>query len=281
MRVTSLSIFTDDVEVASFALRKESSRSRYMVRQIIGLDADDIVPKFYGFGLASQNKFYDFGLRARELVIRVILNPTFSLNEEYADVRDSLYRAISATRHGLVEVRLFSGAASLAKIQGFVTKLEAGYFNKTPEAQLTIRCDQPLFRGINPVRLVGAEIPLTNPLRLADSQSTAPHGFTGDVTITAAIPSVVVQDKETDPDWKLTITPSGGFLVGDVLHFSSDYEEKTLYLTRGGTQIPLLDKIATGSIWPMIFPGATEFYFTNRSSFTWNYLEYHPAYWGV
>ena len=94
MRVTSIGLYTDDVEVATFALRKESAKSRYMVRQIIGLDADEITPKFYGFGLNGQSKFYNFGMKPRELIIRVILNPTFALNEEYTDVRDELYKAI-------------------------------------------------------------------------------------------------------------------------------------------------------------------------------------------
>ena len=281
MRVTSIGLYTDDVEVASFALRKESAKSRYMVRQITGLDADDIVPKFYGFGLNSNNRFYNFGMKPRELVIRVILNPTFSLNEEYTDVRDELYKAISASRHGRVEIRFNSGGASVSKLFGFITKLEAGYFNKTPEAQVTIRCDDSLFRGVNPVRLNTSEIPTTNPLRLADSSSTAPHGFTAEVTVTAPIPSFTVQDRQTDPDWKFTVIPNGGFLAGDVLYFSSDFGDKDLHIVRAGSQIYLIDRIQTGSVWPMLFPGATEFYFANKASFTWNYIEYHSAFWGV
>ena len=281
MRVTSVSLFADDVEVASFALRRESAKSRYMVRQIVGLDADELTPKFYGFGAHSGQKFYNFGMKARTLVIRVILNPTFALNEEYNDVRDELYKAISSTRSGLVEVRFFSGGASVSKLTGFITKLEAGYFNKTPEAQLTIRCDDPMFRGMNPVRLVGDKIPTTNPIRLADSSSTAPHGFSAEVTVTAAIPSFTVQDRQTNPDWAFTVMPNGGFLAGDVLYFSSDYAAKDLKIIRAGAPIYLIDRIQPGSIWPILFPGATELYFVNHGSFNWNYFEYHSAFWGV
>ena len=80
-----------------------------------------------------------------------------------------------------MEVRFYSGGASISKLEGFITKLEAGYFNKTPEAQLTFRCNEPMFRGVNPVRLTGTQIPAKNPMRIADSSSTAPHGFTGEV----------------------------------------------------------------------------------------------------
>jgi len=281
MRVTSIGLYADEVEVASFTLRHESSKSRYMVRQIIGLDADEITPKFYGFGLNSNAKFYDFGMKPREVVIRIMLNPTFILNEEYTNVRDELYKAISSTRPGRVELRFFAGGASVARLEGFIVKLEAGYFNKTPEAQLTIRCDDPMYRGDNPVRLKTAEIPVTNPLRIADSQSTAPHGFTGEVKITAAIPSFTIQDHISTPDWKFKVVPSGGFLVNDVLLFSSDYAAKTLYLTRSGVKTYLIDKIETGSMWPVLFPGYTDFHFVNAGSFTWNYIEYHTAFWGV
>ena len=79
----------------------------------------------------------------------------------------------------------------------------------------------------------------------------------------------------------MKITPNGGFLVNDVLHFSSDYGAKDLYVTRGSVVTHLIDKIEPGSIWPVLFPGATEIYFVNFGKFTWNYLEYHSAFWGV
>jgi hypothetical protein len=138
-----------------------------------------------------------------------------------------------------------------------------------------------MFRGINPVRLETAAIPTTNPLLIADSQSTAPHGFTGQVTITAPIPSFTIQDKATTPNWKLSILPSGGFLAGDVLFFSSDYNVKNLYLTRSGANTYLIDKIENGSVWPVIFPGRNELFFVDLGKFTWNFIEYHTAYWGV
>jgi len=252
-----------------------------MVRQIIGMDADDLTPKFYGFGLNGVNKFYSFGLKTREIVIRVMLNPAYSLNEEVSDLREELYKAISASRSGLVELRFFSGGAALSKLQGRIVKLEAGYFNKSPEAQLTIRCEDSMFRGINPVRLNGSEIPNTSKLRLADSTSTAPHGFAASVTVMVAAPAVHIRDKETSPDWEFTVTPQGGFHVGDIFHFSSDFAAKALHIDRAGVIIPLVDRIEPGSIWPILFPGMTEFFFTNKAAFTWNFIEYHTAFWGV
>lgn len=283
MRVTDVAIWANEEEVVSFSLRKEKTKSRYIARQILGMDATEITPKFYGRSSFSGERFYDFGMKPRELVIRVILNPSFELNEEYNTVRDELYRAISASRTGKIEIRFHSGASVVAKLMGFVTKLEAGYFNKLPEAQLTIRCDDPMFRGLNPVRVETADIPAVNPLRLSDTVSTAPHGFSACVSITNPLTEFIIQEKQTDPEWEFHVVPDGGFDVGDKVLFSSDMASKYLYvIPSGGTDpIYLIDKIEPGSMWPVLFPGSNEVYFPDWGSFVIDYVEYYTAYWGV
>jgi hypothetical protein len=281
MRLTEIGLYSNGVEACRFSLRSTKSNARYMVRQVIGLDADEITPKFYGFGRQTSNKFYDFSMKPRELVILVALNPTFKLNEEYSDIRDDLYKAISSSRTGYIDLLFYSGAAAMAIVQGFIVKMEAGYFQKNPEVQITIRCDDALFRGVNPVHTVGEDIPHVNPIRVPDSQSTSPHGLMLHGTFTAPTPSFTIQDKATDPDWKMTIIPDGGFLTGDMLHLSNDNQDKHLYIDRGGTRIYLVDKIETGSIWPMVFPGGVELHFVNLAQFAFDFIEYHPAYWGI
>jgi hypothetical protein len=43
----------------------------------------------------------------------------------------------------------------------------------------------------------------------------------------------------------------------------------------------LLDRIEPTSVWPIIFPGFSEFHFTNIASFDWDYIKFRPAFWGV
>lgn len=283
MKVTSIGLYSNDVEACSFALRRESTDSRYMVRQITGMDSDDLVPKFYGKGLSSGVPMYDFVMKPRELTIRVILNPTFALNEEYGSVRDELYRAISSSRRGEINLRFYAGGTTVAKLFGFITKLEAGYFNKTPEAQITVRCDDPMFRAINPILLEtgDANLPTTSPFRLTDSISTSPHGVCFDWAVNADMPEVTIQDHETDPEWKFTITPNTGFLNGDVLSLCSDYSNKYLYLTRGGADQHLMDKIEPGSVWPMLFPGINDFHVVQHADLELTRVKFFPTYWGV
>jgi hypothetical protein len=282
MRLTSVDLYSPNfAETITFSLRSVDSSDKYMVRGIVGLDTDDIIPKFYGYGLKTNSRFYDFGLKARVIVMRIVLNPLFKIDESYSDVRDTLYRAISATRTGQVVLHFKSGGTIVAKIAGFITKFESAYFSELSEVQLTIRCDDPMFRAINPVRYEPDEIKTTNPILIPDSLSTAPHGFTMQVKYKTASAAFTIQDDLSNPDWKFKVIPSGGFLVGDELYLSSEFSNKYLYMIRGGTTIPLVDKIEPTSVWPIIFPGANLFEFLEIANFDWDALEHYAAYWGV
>jgi hypothetical protein len=281
MRVTDISLYSGEIETISFSLTKSDPDARFMARDMAGLDTEELVPRFYGFGLQSNSKFYDFVLKPRLIVIRFVLNPLFSLDESYSDVRDQLYKSISSSRDGVVTLHFEASGSTVAQIDGFITKFEVPYFTPLPEVQITMRCDDPIFRGINPVVYKPSDLKTTNPIIIADSLSTAPHGFQAQLTFKAATPSFHIQDQLTNPDWMFQVTPSGGFLNGDILNISSEYAAKQLYLTRSGVVTYLVDKISTQSIWPIIFPGSTTFYFPEIANFNWNSLTYYPAYWGV
>lgn len=281
MRVTNISLYSDNVEAVTFALQDVASNDRYMVRQILGLDTEELIPRFYGFGLQTKPKYYDFVMKPRTIVMSIVLNPRFNLDESYSDVRDTLYKAILSVRTGQVALYFNSGGTTVSRLFGFITRLEVDHFSPLPEVKLTIRCDDPMFRAINPVFYTPAELKTTNPIIIADSLSTAPHGVEMQLTCKTACPSFTIQDEAANPEWIFKIIPVGGFLVGDILNISSELESKQLYITRAGVNIYLVDKLTPESIWPVIFPGATEFHFVDLASFNWNSLEYYAAYWGV
>ena len=283
MRVTNVGLYSANfAEPITFSLRDADPSAQYMVRTIIGLDAEELVPKFYGFGVTNtKSRLYDIGMKPRDIVIRVVLKPRFNLDESYSDIRDDLYRAISATRTGAITLHFNSGATTVARISGFITKFEVPYFARTPEVQLTVRCNDPIFRALNPVSYLPADLKTVNPIIIPDSLSTAPHGFTMRVTFKATAAYFNVQDTASNPEWTFKVTPSGGFLSDDVLYFSSEFSDKYLYMIRSSVTTHLVDKINPGSVWPIIFPGANNFHFSQIASFNWNSLEYYAAYWGV
>jgi hypothetical protein len=288
MRVTDIALYAgtspEAVEPINFSLSQYEPLAQYMVREMTGLDGAELIPRFYGFGIQSKAKFYDFGMQAREIVMRVVLNPRFQMDESYSDVRDTLYRAISAVRTGVIVLHFNSVGTTVARIFGFITRMEVEHFSPLPEVSLTIRCNDPMFRAINPV-VYDLTDPMvltpTNPVLIADSLSTAPHGFQMQVTFKANSPSFTIQDVATNPEWLFRVTPSGGFLTGDVLYFSSDYSNKYLYMIRGGVTTYLVDKIQPDSVWPIIFPGGSRFHFVDIANFNWNHITYYAAYWGV
>jgi hypothetical protein len=282
MMLTSVAMYSSNyAEAIVFSVRNCDPDARYQVRAMTGLDAAEIVPKYYGLGTRSLSRFYDFGVKAREIVIRVVLNPSFRLGESYSDIRDDLYRAISANRTGVTMLHFNASGSTIARIPGQIIKFEVGHFNQLPEVQITLRCSDPMFRALNPVSWSAAEISTSNPIHAPDSASTAPHGLSFQATFKTASPSFTIQDVQTNPDWKFTVTPNGGFAVGDVLYFSSDYSNKYLYMIRGGVTTYLIDVISPGSLWPIIFPGQNDFWFVDLAKINWNKMEYYEAYWGV
>lgn len=279
MKVTNAQLYSGETELASFALGLGETEDRYLIKSMAGIDADSITPRFYAMGQSTGLGLFDFGLPPRELVIRIGLNPNFTLDESFSELRDRLYRAISATRTGTIRIQFNSGATAVSQLSGFVIKFEASLFTKTPEAQITMRCDDPFFRGINPVEL-SSDDP-ENPISVADSLSTAPHGFVMNITFSGTADAITVQPTLLDAEWTFTVTPPGGFEVDDILVFSSEPNTKEVYINRGGDIIPIADGISLSSVWPVIFPGVNIFYLSEMPSVSDWSIQYYPAYWGI
>lgn len=303
MRVTSVDLYSNDSEFISFKLRDAAPNDPYLIKAMIGLDADEIVHTFYGFGASSMERFYNFSLTKREIVMRIVMNPRYILNETPSNIRDELYRMISSNRSGAIDVIFNSGGASIAKATAYITKFEVPHFSNVAEVQITLMCEDPLFHGVNPVVLpqypdltdigggpLGANV-ASNPLEVVDARSTAPHGFVLNVGFGESHDTFTLQEKQNNPDWTFKVDPGtiasqDGFVDGDTLHISSVAADKYVKLVRGGTTYDILDKVELDSVWPVLFPGQNEFFcpelFASTDKFIyWTSLEYYPAYWGV
>lgn len=282
MKVTSIELYSNNQKTASFSFRDPTAKNPYIVQGIFGIDAEEIIPKFYASSQDGANKFYDMGLRSREIVIRVALNPQLNLRKTYSDLRDDLYRAISSSRTGLVQLRFNNGAATIAAISGFISKFEAAHFNQLPEVQLTIKCDDPVLRSLIPVE-VSFDV-LGEEMNIVDRYSTSPHGFSFDIKFLQDTTSFIIRDMTPDT-WSFTIIPgtigaNTGFKVDDVLEFSSELGQKSVSITRESNKILLVDKIQPGSVWPILFPGSNNIEIVT-GTFEWGTLTYYPTYWGV
>jgi len=59
MRVSAVDLISNNVNVMTLGLRRPSTADKYLAKAIIGLDADEIISKFYAFSLAGDKRFYD------------------------------------------------------------------------------------------------------------------------------------------------------------------------------------------------------------------------------
>lgn len=283
MKVTSVELQpanSSNTIVLSF--RDPTRANPYNVKNIVGLDADELTPRFYGISGAETSAFYEVALRSRELVFLIELSPNFGANQTVAGLRDDVYKLISSSRSGLLNVKFKNGATVVAVISGFVEKLEASHFSKTPEVQITIKCKQPLLRS--PAReniVLDGFVPVTPAAAtILDDVSTAPHGFQFDIEFTGAMPAFTIEDPG-DPLWSFEVRPFAGFLTGDVLHFSSETDNKFLTRTRTGVTTHIAESIVAGSIWPIIFPGENNFRCDTPGSLDWVSISHYLTYWGI
>lgn len=281
MRLTSLVLHSSDTsEDVEFALPRERF-TRYVVRSILGIDAEQLIPKFYSRGAQSGDRFYEYTMKPREIVVRVVLNPDYRINEDVAELRDELYRLISNRRSGLVQLQFRSGGTTVCVIDGMITKFEVLHFTQVPELQITFDCPDPIFRAMNPVKILPGDLPTGSPIIIPDDKSTAPHGFSFKVEYTGLASTMTIQDHATTPEWQFSIAPTGGFAAGDILSVSSEYRNKSVYHDKTPGGGPIMDKVVSGSVWPQIWPGGSIFYFNNSANWHWLELEYYPAFWGL
>lgn len=280
MRVTDVSIHTEREEALCFSVRKTSPSDKFQFKAMVGMDADEVVPKFAGFGQNSGNPLYDATLNKRQIIIRLQINPRWNLNETYSSIRDDLYRAISSSRTGVLSLYLHSGATVVAKLDCKVTKFEVPLTGKIPEVQMTLDSDAYFLRGVSDIALDVSSIGSTPDFKVIDAQSTAPHGLYLKTTFTSAEPSFSIQDA-VSPEWSFEIVPNGGFLIGDELEIQSDGRKKYATLTRSAAQSDLASAISTGSLWPVVYPTVNEFYIPQMASLTVDELKYKTSYWGI
>lgn len=281
MRVTSVELHpAGSTEVCVLSFRDPRGLNPYNVKGMSGLDASDgIAPKFYGVSANSVAKFFNLSLQKREVGLSISLSPNRTVDETYSDLRDDLYRMIASSRTGLIQIQFKNETGVVAAISGFVTKLEAPHFEKTPEVEFAIQAVDPWLKAPAPVNVDVVGLNLAD-VNIQDLLSTAPHGFDFQMTFLANLASINISDP-TDGSWSFVVTPVGGFLTGDVLHFSSDPSNKLLYIVRGAATIYLADVIAPGSIWPILFPRDNHFGAVSPGSMHIDAISYYPTYWGV
>lgn len=276
MRVTSIIMQNSNAdEVMTLAFRDPTSPNPYICKAIVGLDADEITPSYYGESLVSKESYFNLSLKPRNVVLRLALNPDFAELMSYSGLRDAVYRAISSSRTGSIKLIFVDDEEEVAYVTGFVVKLEAPQSTSVAEIQLTLKVDDPLLKCMEEISEPVDFSDHSHPF-VEDHMSTAPHGFTARFKFTSNSSAFIIQDSDT-PEWKFHLLYS--FLADDELLFSSKKNDRYVIRKRSGVELHIADKIQPGSIWPIIFPGHNSF--VNTDVGTWEEIMNCHTYWGV
>jgi hypothetical protein len=281
MRLTNVALYSNFKEVANLSFKDTNSTNPYQVKKIDGLDADEIVPNFYGTSSVSNVRYNTLSLQPRTIALKISLNPEFALGKTHSDLRDDLYASIASSRTGTVTIKFQNEGDTVAQITGFVSKLTAELFDREPGVSITIDCDDATLKA--PTRQEFNIQGFGNTVTLMDLISTSPHGFRASFAFT----DVMAEFSITDPavEWAFVVDPGTiggdtGFIDEDVLYYSSETDDKYLYLLRGGVEYHLVDRLPLSNIWPILFPKENDLNIL-EGPWVWNSLDHYPTYWGV
>ena len=272
-----------EIKHAEFNLFNVSRSDSYIIKGMSGLDVDEIVHRYYATNTAS--KYYNVYMQPRTVVFSIRLNPQYQYGETPDSLRNDLQKMISYTRSGLIEMRFMNETTHVASLFGLVTKFESALFGADPEIQITFRCDQPLL--VAPERVaVSVSGPRTDSKSWTDNLSTAAHGFKMQIMFPSKATNFV----------DITTTNSGGSVshfsfildmpfVNSVLYFSSESNDRYLYVVSGGNTYNLGNEIESYSVWPIMHPGTTQISIDTdpltTNDFIFSSISYVPTYWGV
>lgn len=308
MKVTSITLQADNTvrpgvvsPPIELSFRDPTRKNAYNVKSITGLDGSDgITQSFYlnSSNLPSgtpQGIFYNMKMPARDIVFAITLNPNFG-SSSYSDLRDAIYKMISFSRNGIVNVAFNNGNTAVAAIVGYITKLEIDHFAKDPTVNLTLNAPDPMLRQPTQETIDNPGSLNPNNFSFTDPYSTAPHGFDLAINVLTATPTLQITDpSEATPSWSFTVVPNvftsaggPGFLAGDIIYLSTDPSNRSISFWRTGVfpsdpteTSPIADAIQAGSLWPIMFPGVNSLHLSPPQNFSVRSIDYYPTYWGV
>jgi hypothetical protein len=281
----SRSVNGTNATLCTFTVKETSPSDSYILRGITGLDADDLTPQVYSTGYVTGKRFVQVKPKAREITMRVILNPNpnppSGIPETASELRNKLYTLISSYRTS--QIRLdFIGFEADVFIEGFITKFETSLDSQISEVTITVRCDYPYFRTPERFSAVN-DLSTLSKLRpvITNGFSNAPHGFRLRLAVETPFNSFTI-GSPNQFDWRFDIS-GFSFIAGDILSISSEEDNKYVVVERTGAGTTnLIRYLSPGSEWPMLFPGVNSDFELN-SGLACRYVEfsYYGTLWGL
>jgi hypothetical protein len=277
MNITSIEIWQDALNsYLPLDFHDHRGVNFVFIKDATGLDADEIAAQFYGAG--SKN-YRNLKMPKRTVVLKIGMR-AYTTGSTYGEIRDFIYKFIATTRTGQIQLRFMNESEEIARLYGYISKVESAQFDQKQEAQLTIDCIDPILRSpiITNVPILGMD---PSAFLISDEKSTAPHGVTLQIHVLSSTPSITIRDPYFDTTWSFTARHILGFTAGDIVTFNSESNNRQAWILRGVNTIQLADAIIPGSTWPIIFPGTNLLSIDEATKVELQNINYSAAYWGV
>lgn len=214
---------------------------------------------------------------AKQLVIRVTVNPDYGVGQTTEDLREVLYGLLSPGDTDLVEVELYEGATLVASLQGVVESIDPVLFAKEPTVQIVVLSLNAYFEAPTDVTIAAPAIGGFDVWTIP-YVGNYPTGFYFRIVFTD-----VLSEFKLAKGTKHMILEHE-FVVGDEIVIDTRRGSREIRNMADGAA-NIVDALTDDSTWLELYPGDNVFSaFADGSptSFTWvNAAIYRAKYWGV
>lgn len=263
---------------AELNLVSVSKSDHYIIKNVVGLDADNIIHKYAKTGYQGQDR-YDVTLNTRVLTFSIFLNPKYDIGETTDLLRNNLYKMISANKNTAINLRFMQGTNHVYDLFGYITKFESSLFSSSSEVQITFECEDPMFKAPTYTNIISAPL-RSDIINVTDNLSNAAHGFKTTITFPSSVTFfkiLTLNGVEID-----SFFVSAPLSAGSIVEISTEKYNK--YVRKYLTVYSTLTSNVFSDQWPMIYPGLNTFKIeTNLATndFTWNSFSHKTTSWGI
>lgn len=265
-----------DIELPIFGGKQ---REPYQVTAIDGLGPPELELTLAEIH-TSGGVFVDRRANGRVIVIRMSLNPDYSVGQRVSDLRHDLYGLLSPgvdPENQSITFSLLQDNVPVIAVEAYVKGMEIVLFDKKPQVQLTLACLSPYL--VNPSTISVNNIPESSTWSL-ENKGLAPTGIDFGIQFKQATTSFTLGIFSSS-----TMTfnaPSGDtFRVGDRLYVDTDAAKRFVGLYRNSGYINFMDLLTPESKWLTMYGGVHVFVSSDPVLFDWLYFRYAERYWGV
>lgn len=226
--------------------------SGFIVADIDGLDPVKATLVSSSFANQDGEQYQSARREARNIKLKIDLDPDESLNETVRDLRRKLYRFFMPKSEVKLTFILTEGLD--VEITGRVESFETDHFSQEPAVDISIMCFDPDFIDPIPVTIPGTTVSDETP-RIITYDGTVETGITLVINVNRVLPDFTVYHTPPDDVTRTLEFDNYPLAAGDVLTISTVAGAKGATLVRAGTSSSVLYGISPQSNWIELVPG--------------------------